>query len=42
MNRETMAQAERELLAREKLQKKEDSNSYSAVYDNKGYSYKFN
>ena len=42
MNRETMTQTEKELLAREKLQKKEDNSNYNAVYDNKGYSYKFN
>lgn len=41
MDRETMTQTEKELLAKEKLQERDNSN-YNAVYDNKGYSYKFN
>ena len=42
MSKETMTQTERKLLAREKLKKKEDNSNYNAVYDNKGYAYKFN
>lgn len=37
MDRETMTQTEKELLAKEKLQEKDDNN-----YNCKGYSYKFN